>query len=141
MTETLPLEVDQIAQNLPHGDRLHQVQVTIAAPAWRHILGEFARQVFRAKVAKRPIFAWLLDAGRLDNRGPSRVEAISRLRTLVGQEQAFWLLSPEEATALGQSLLEAAESPEECWCGNVIEKPSSLTALTGCAACHGKGDD
>jgi hypothetical protein len=135
MTDVTTFEVDQIAENAPTGEGLHRVQVRLSTVAWRQLLGDIARAAMKARAARRPIWAAFLGAGATDVRGLERLDAITRLRVILGMEDPSWDLSPEEATALGNALLEAAEEPESCDCGRFIERPSSLTTGSGCQVC------
>ena len=128
-------EVTQVAENTDDGHGLHRVQVQLSTVAWRQFLGDIARACMAAKVRKRPVWAAFIHAGATGVIGLERLDAITRLRVTLGMPDPFWDLSPEEATALGNALLEASEEPESCDCGRLIEKPSSLTRTTGCQVC------
>lgn len=115
----------------------HVIEVRLGDVYFRELLGDFARRVFLARVAKRPVFGWLIRAGAPAIRGLERQDAITTLQRLIAVEHGgiHWKLTPDEALALATALQEAAEEPDPCQCGRAIEEPSQLTPLTGCAVC------
>lgn len=99
----------------------HEVQVALTPNAQRQILRAFARSMHVAVANGRPFYALLLAAGTTSINA-DQSEALDKVEAAVGSAWATLTVSPDEATAVGHSLLEAAEPPAKCeGCGHVID--------------------
>lgn len=144
-THDAPFTVQQYANNDTDGNGIHQVHIDLTAHTWRNVVGDIARAMWSAVNDGQPVVAKLVAAGRPENDA-DRVHALGRLVALLEpyQPRRSWSLTPEQALMVAALLDDAAQEPSSCeGCGLLIEQPSQLNVLTGCAACyarqHGEG--
>ena len=110
----------------------HEVQLALTPNAQRQILRAFARAFHVAATAGTPLGKTMHVAGQI-GIDEHQVAALDAAQSRLGSAWASLTVSPDEATALGRALLEAAERPATCQdCGHFID--SDMSGAT-CARC------
>jgi hypothetical protein len=139
-----PFVVEQHASNDDHGDGIHEIRVALTPAAWRTLVGDIARAIYRTtEPGGRGIVHLIYAAGRTRDdmdRHDALTALLQRLEVHMPNDAGrSWMLTPDQAGGLLAELDEALVEPETCpTCGRFVEQPSQLSALTGCASCHGR---
>ncbi len=123
-----------IEQGLDGLQDTHEVQLALTPNAQRILVQAFCRAVLRAKGRDVPLYPKMLAAGvpgsEVDER---QVASLDNVQVWLGTSWTTLALSPDEATALGNALLEAGEAPPICAdCNRVIDSDMSGNVCARC---------
>lgn len=131
MTATFDV-IPVIEQGLDGLQDTHEVQLALTPNAQHQLVRAIARAVLVAQSNGKPLHSLLLAAGTTGINADQH-DALDEVLAAIGTAWASLSASPDEATALGHALLEAAEPPQVCAdCNHVIDTD---TAGTSCARC------
>ena len=121
-----------VEQGLDGLQDTHEVQLALTPNAQRILLRQVCRAMLSAQASGRPLHSLMLAAGARHIEA-SQNDALDAVHASVGTSWASLTVSPDEATALGHALLEAAEPPATCAdCGHVIDSDMSGTSCARC---------
>lgn len=107
-----PIDAIRVVDNRDVDAPSHAVEISLTHVATRDLLKALARRVFIAAT----------NGHQLRLREALREEGTSRLMTSLGDHWLpVWTLTADDATALGNHLLDCAEEPFTCDCGRFVD--------------------
>ncbi len=121
-----------IEQGLDGLQDTHEVQLALIPNAQHQLVRAIARAVLVAQSNGKPMHSLLLAAGTTVINSDQN-DALDTVIAAIGSGWASLTVSPDEATALGDALLDAAEAPPICAdCNRVIDSDMSGNVCARC---------
>ena len=135
-THPAPIDITRVFSTSADGIRDgYAIEVSLTHVATRDILRALARRAYIAAANGAPLqlARRLLVVGA--TKGVDQSDALTRLTQHIGDHTwPTWHLTPDDATALGNALLDLAEDPPECGCGaGLVDLTDELLV---CSNCH-----
>ncbi|CAN7193513.1 hypothetical protein [Knoellia sp. LjRoot47] len=127
-------DVIPVIEQGDHGEHdRHEIQLALTPNAQRQLIRAIARACLIAKHDGTPLYVPLLAAGhpQIDE---IQSHALDQVQAVIGTSWASFTVSPDEATALGNALLDAGETPTTCTaCGHLIDTDCAGTECVRCS--------